>query len=550
MVEKTWDHEADIIVVGSGGAAYSAAIAAHSTGAKVTMVEKAGSYGGTTIRSGGGFWVPNNRFQREKGIVDSKQDAIRYMAHYSYPHLYNPDDPHLGLPDHEYELIDTYYDHASEMIDFFDGIGAIKPIPEINWTGQLQIDYQEGIPENKNIRGRVLYSQDPKGRLSYGVELIRQMNAWAETHGIPLMLDHRVSRIVQGSEGEVTGVEATTSDGRPVSFHARKAVIFGSGGYTHNPELMLRLQRGPHFGGCAAPTNTGDFFKLALEIGAMPANTAGAWRAEIILEQALSDPAGVHNVFYVLGDSMLEVNRLGLRVMNEKRNYTDRAMVHFAWDPNKAEWTNMLVFWIYDDRTATLWGGYPPLPPQGAQAPYVITADTFDALALSIADRLAQLSPHTGGFALDPAFAENLVATVTRYNRFATSGVDEEFQRGDFAYDREWTTFPPVVPGAEWPPPDSKNITMYPLSAEGPYHAIILGVGTLDTNGGPMINGKAQVLDTHGEPIPGLYGAGNCIASPTANAYWGAGSTLGPALTFGYLAGLNAANEAARNGEI
>ncbi|HEY5276680.1 MAG TPA: FAD-binding protein, partial [Coriobacteriia bacterium] len=113
---------------------------------------------------------------------------------------------------------------------------------------------------------------------------------------------------------------------------------------------------------------------------------------------------------------------------------------------------------------------------------------------------------------------------------------------------REWTTFPPVAPGAEWPPTGSKNITMYPLSPKGPYHAIILGAGTLDTNGGPMINGKAQVLDTHGKPIPGLYGAGNCIASPTANAYWGAGSTIGPALTFGHIAGLNAMDEPVRAG--
>ncbi len=548
MTESTWDYEADVIVVGSGAAAYGAAITARSTGADVMMVEKAESHGGTTMRSGGGFWIPNNRFQRDRGIVDAKQDATRYMARYSYPHLYNPDDPHLGLPDHEYELIETYYDHASEMVDFFDRIGAVKPIQEINWTGQPQIDYQEGLPENKGIRGRVLYSQDPQGKMSYGFELVRQMNAWAKAHGIPLMLGHRVSRIIQDSLGDVVGVEATTSDGHPVSFHARRAVVFGSGGYTHNREMMLRFQRGPHFGGCAAPTNTGDFLKLATEIGAMPANTAGAWRAEIVLEQALSDPEGVHNVFFVSGDSTLEVNRLGVRVMDEKRNYTDRAMVHFVWDPNRAEWTNMLVFWIYDDRTATLWGGFPPLPPQGAKTSYVITEDTLDALAASIATRLSQLASHTGGFSLDPSFADNLTATVARYNGFAASGVDEDFHRGTFAYDREWTTSPPTIPGADWPPPESRNITMYPLSAKGPYHAIILGAGTLDTNGGPMINGRAQVLDTHDKPIPGLYGAGNCIASPTANAYWGGGSTLGPALTFGYLAGLNAVGETVRNG--
>lgn len=548
MTERAWDHETDIVVVGSGAAAYSAAIVARSTGAEVTMVEKADAHGGTTIRSGGGFWIPNNRFQRERGIADSKQDALRYMARYSYPQLYNPSDSHLGLPDHEYELIDSYCDHASKAVDFLDDIGAVDPIEEINWTGQLQIDYQEGLPENKNIRGRVLYARDARGRMSYGIELIRQLNAWAQEHGIPLVLNHRASRIIKGPEGEVIGIEATDSEGHPVTFRARKAVIFGTGGYTHDPELMLRVGRGPHFGGCAAPGNTGDFFRLAVEIGAMPANTAGAWHAQIVLEQVLSDPLGVHAVFFVAGDSTLEVNRFGVRMVNEKRNYADRTMAHFVWDPNRAEWTNMLVFWIYDERVATLWGGYPPLPPKGAKAPYVLTADTLDGLALVISNRLAQLSPHTGGFALDPSFAQNLAATVARFNRLAAAGEDEDFHRGDFAYDREWATFPPTMSDAEWPPPDSKNIALYPLSPEGPYHAIILGAGTLDTNGGPMINGKSQVIDTHGNPIPGLYGAGNCVASPTANAYWGAGSTIGPALTFGHIAGLNAAAEPMKAG--
>ena len=170
-------------------------------------------------------------------------------------------------------------------------------------------------------------------------------------------------------------------------------------------------------------------------------------------------------------------------------------------------------------------------------------------MAQNIDARLINLAAKTGGFRLDDSFAENIKQTVARFNSFARTGSDEDFHRGDFNYDREWTTFPPTIPGTKWPPAGTKNYTMYPLSDSGPYYAIILGAGTLDTNGGPIINRMAQVLDMGNEPIPGLYGAGDCIASPTANAYWGGGSTIGPAMTFGYIAGLNAILEPVKDGK-
>lgn len=540
-----FSQETDILVVGSGAAAFSAAITARQQGAEVIMLEKAAFIGGTTMRSGGGFWIPNNRFQRERGIVDAKEDAVRYMARYSFPHLYNHDAPRLGLPENEFQLIDTFYDRAGEMVDFLISIGALDAIQEINWTGQLQVDYMDHLPENKGIRGRTLYSRNREGKLGYGGELVRQLRAWALDNGAELLTNHQVTEIVRNKAGEVIGLEVLAGE-EVKQFRARRAVIFGSGGYTHNPELMLRFQRGPHFGGCAAPTNTGDFMRMGGAIGAQLGNTAGAFRAEIIVEQALADPNGVHNVFYIPGDSVLEVNRCGRRIMDEKRNYTDRAMTHFIWDPQRAEWTNMLVFMIYDQRTANLWQGFPPYPVQGQAADHIISALSWGELADAIAARLQALAPHTGGFSLAPEFAANLADTVQRFNQFAATGRDLDFQRGEFAYDREWTTFPPTIPGAEWPPPDSANYTMYPLSAAGPYYAIILGAGTLDTNGGPVINHRAQVLDVNGKVIAGLYGAGNCIAAPTANAYWGGGSTLGPAMTYGYIAGLNGAAEPAK----
>jgi len=535
--------ETDVLVVGSGAAAFSAAITAKKNGADVIMLEKGPLIGGTTLRSGGGFWIPNNRFQKEKGIPDVKEDALRYMARCSYPQLYNPEDSRLGLPENEFALIETYYDRASEMVDYLEDNEAVKSIQEINWTGKPQVDYMDHLPENKGVRGRVLYSQDSAGKQAYGGELIRQLKACATANGIQMLVNHQVTKILQNTKGEVIGLEVRTKDNQKLNFRGRKAVIFGSGGYTHNPELMLHFQRGPHFGGCAAPTNTGDFIKMAGAIGAKLANMAGAFRAEIIVEAALSDPDGVHNVFYIPGDSVLEVNRYGSRIMDEKRNYNDRTMTHFVWDPQRAEWTNMLVFLIFDSRTAMLWQGFPPYPVPGVTLPHIISGDTWEVLTDALSKHLSSISSHTGGFGLDPNFEDNLKQTISRFNEFSKSGKDKDFSRGEFNYDKEWTTFPPTVPGAEWPPKDTLNYTMYPISDKGPYYAIILGAGTLDTNGGPVINPKAQILDVDDKPIPGLYGAGNCIASLVANSYWGGGSTIGPAMTFGYIAGLNAAAE-------
>ncbi len=533
--------QADILVVGSGAAAFSAAVTAKSRGASVIMLEKAAQAGGTTMRSGGGFWVPCNRWQREAGYEDDRDAALRYMARYSYPNLYDAGQQRLGLPEREYGLLEAYVDNAHKMAGYFDEIGALHSMVEINWTGKAQVDYMDHLPENGGVRGRSIYPKGKDGKLGYGDELIRQLQAWAEKNGITLLTGCEVTEIERGDDGRVTGLKALL-DGNEESFTANKAVIFGSGGYSHNADMMRQLQRGPHYGGCAVPTNTGDFIRMAGRIGARLGNTAGAFRAQSMIEAALENPGGSSNVFYLIGDSMLLVNKYGRRIFDEKRNYTDRTMLHFVWDPVKAEWTNMLTFMLFDKRCATLWQGFPPFPVEGQPMPYLIEADSIDALAEALERRLSRLAPHTGGFRLAPGFAGALKEEIARFNRFAEAGVDEDFHRGEYAYDREWTTFPPTVPGVQWPP--EGNYTMAPLSEEGPYYAIILAAGTLDTNGGPATDGHARVLDWNDEPIRGLYGAGNCIASPTANAYWGAGSTIGPALTFGYIA----ANDALAGG--
>ena len=148
------------------------------------------------------------------------------------------------------------------------------------------------------------------------------------------------------------------------------------------------------------------------------------------------------------------------------------------------------------------------------------------------------LADRTDGFALQSGFTENLKRTIERFNRFARAGTDEDFSRG--------ATWAEAYFSVEFRKDPMPNFTMYPIADTGPYYAVILGGSCLGTKGGPKINTRSQVLRPDGRPIPGLYGAGNCIGSPTGEAYWGGGSTLGPALFHGYLAGKNVVQEPAR----
>ncbi|MGI6731154.1 MAG: FAD-dependent oxidoreductase [Anaerovoracaceae bacterium] len=534
--------EADILIVGSGAAAFSSAITAANNGNSVIMLEKSGLIGGTTRRSGGGFWTPMNRHQKAKGIKDNKEDAIRYMCRQSYPELYNADAERHGLPDHEYSLIEAFCENAHVAVEFLEGKGVFESTEEINWLGKNPVDYQSNLPENKGIRGRILYPKNDQGGMGFGVVLLERFKKYAKEHGISLNTNHEVTKILRNADGVVYGLEVKAGK-ETKTFRAAKAVIFGSGGYTHNEDMMRNFQRGPIYGGCAAPECTGDFVRMASEVGAKIGNMQNAFRAQCLLENKLDNPYAANNCFFIAGDSVFIVNKYGKRVVNEKRNYNDRGVAHFTWDQNKAEWSNQLLFLVADQRTVELWEGFPPYTTSGIDLKYLLKADTLDELAEKIKERVENLAPHIGSFRLDESFAEGLKQTFERFNEFARTGKDLDFHRGDFEYDREWGSIKPTKPGINWPEDMNKNYTMYPLSEKGPYFASILGSSTLDTCGGPVVNENGQVLDWNNTPIQGLYGAGNCIAAPSASAYWGGGGTIGPAMTYGYLSANHASGK-------
>lgn len=530
-----WDETTDIVVVGAGAAGCAAAVTADELGKKVLVLEKGPVVGGTAAKSVGGIWVPANRAMEAAGLNDDRDACLRYMVRLSCPEMFNPNADRFGAPADHFELLEAYFDNARRVTEHLEKLGALKLISQ-EFNGAFMPDYFAHLPENKAPNGRCLYVGDDAGNLANGAEMMRRFAEALQTRGIEVRKRAPAQALVQDENGAVVGLIASNRNGDTVRIRARNGVIFTTGGFTHNVSLRTQFLKGPIFGGCAVPTNQGDFVNIGAAAGARLGNMQNAWWAQLPLEQALENPSIPTGIWCTPGDSMIQVNRKGLRFFDEKFVYNERTQAHFEWDPVNATYSNLLSFMIYDARTADQYAGFAPIPPKGVEASHVIKADTLDGLTQQIAARLDRIKDKTGGFALEPGFHENVVASIERYNGFAATGKDPDFGRGNQPIDTFFHFFGPGKPENPLP-----NPTMHPVSPEGPYFAVILAAGTLDTNGGPVIDPKSRVLDTQNTPIPGLYAAGNCSAGCAGPAYWAGGATLGPALTFGAIAAETAA---------
>jgi 3-oxosteroid 1-dehydrogenase len=527
-----WDRVADVVVVGSGVAGGAAAVAAASRGASVILLERAALVGGTTAKSGGVLWILDNPLMRERGLVDERNDALRYLARTAYPTRYDPGHDTLGLPPEKHALLAAFYDEGARAVEELLALGALDLEP-VDYP-----DYYADLPEDRAPSGRAVQPRLPSGWRrgvdpSGGQYLVEQLLGAAQRLGAEVLLERRVVHVVRDDDLAVVGVEVQVGR-RTELIGARQGVVFCSGGFLHNHRLTLEYLRGLVLGGAAAEGSTGDFVDIGLEVGAQLGNMTHAWWDQVVAELAVRVPETIRDVYEPFGDSMVIVDRAGRRVVNEKIPYNERAQVHFVWDPVRRMYPNLLLFMVWDDAVAqcsdTSRFRY-PVPPPGEHADVVVTAPTFAELATELGQRLEKLAPWTGGFDLDPGFADGLAATVARFDAMARAGRDDDFHRGETPIEQVW---------AGPPRPGAPTGTMHAFRDTGPYHCVILGPGALDTKGGPVIDPGARVLTSSGEPIVGLYGAGNCIASPAGQAYWGAGGTIGLALTFGFVAGRNA----------
>lgn len=540
-----WHHETDVLVCGSGAAGSMAALTASRAGADVTLIEKAAVWGGTSRKSGFHIWIPNNKEMATVGTVDNKTDCLQYMAQQSYPHLFDANSDTLGLPAQLYKMLETYYEEGSTTVEKLADWDVLEfRVGRIGDQQIAAIDYNDNSPYNKAIVGRSLGPIERNGRPTYGRYATAELRRQLRKHGVKIHMRHRANKLLLNSKGEVIGLTATRRNGQPVNIRARRGVVFGTGCYTANKQYLAQFQMMPLMGGCGAASNEGDFIAIGGAAGAQMGNLSGAWRAQLILEDSVDLVSAPTTIMWPIGDSMFLVNKYGKRFVNEKRNYNDRTKGVYRYDANLCEFPDVINFMIYDQRTTDLYAGFYPIPHSPEGPKYVISGNTLDELADNIKTRLQEMAAHTGNLELGDTFNANLQKTFDRFNSMAKKGVDEDFQRGDFEYDKAWHKMIDTNKGTGWKKHyEHDNVTLYPLQEQGPYYAIILLPGCLGTNGGPVINEKAQVLDYSNQPIGGLYGAGNCIASPAANAYWGGGTTIGSALIFGRLAGESVAAE-------
>ena len=537
--DRTWDREADVVVLGSGGAAMTAAIAAHDFGATdVVILEKSGMVGGTTAMSGGMLWIPNNHHQQAAGIADSDEDIVAYLDALA-PGQLDPD------------TLGAFMEYGPEMLRFLEEKTPVRMHAFADFP-----DYQPYLPGAKPDGGRSLdneaFSFDRLGKWATRVNPTKMAypvrgSLMEAIHGtlseatlaereaqdfrglgqalagalfkavldrdIPVEFEKRARKLVKHHD-RVIGVIATDAHGRDFSVRARRGVVIATGGFEWNETLVKAFLRGPLTGPVSVPENEGDGLVMAIEAGAQLGNMSHAFWQQSVLEMKPQHRAAKPN--YLLGSDerarpgAILVNRAGKRFVNEAANYNAMGKALHAFDAGTHSYANLPYWLIIDQRYKDK---YPTFTsPTGSPIPsYMIQAETLEDLAAKAG--------------IDGA---GLVATVERFNAMVRNGHDDDFNRGDNTYDNYYMWGDPAFE----PPYRTLGVI-----DQGPYYAVKMESGALGTAGGPKTNGDAQVLDWDGNPIPGLYAAGNAMAAVLGEGYGGAGGTLGPGLTFGYIAG-------------
>lgn len=537
----------DLIVVGSGGGGLSAALTAAAAGARALLLEKTELVGGSTAMSGGVLWLPHSQVAERAGAQDSFEDGMRY-----FEAVVGDAGPASSLARRT-----AFLEQGRQYIDFIESEG----IHLVFCDGYA--DYYDERPGGK-ARGRVLRAAAlPSGELGDWYPKLRQFEGWPlpvhtdEFHSltlvkrtwggkmaalrlsgrmlreritrqrllcrgaalqgrlllaalrrqVPIWTDARVEELVTEG-GRVSGVIVRRA-GKLMELRAKAGVILDPGGFARSAELRQRYHRQPSLPGWTAvnPGDTGEVLEAAIKIGA-----ATDMLDELIwVPNSLSADGkivGFHNPHDLAKPFSIMVTRSGHRFVNEACSYMEVGQAMYR--------TGAVPAWaILESRHRQYypWGGIPPgnTPPDWLSSGYMRKADSIADLARACG--------------ID---SDGLAETITRFNAQARKGKDEQFGRGERAYDRYYAD-----------PSQRPNASLGAIE-QAPFYAVQIFPGDVGTFGGLLTDEHGCVLRADGARIEGLYAAGNCTAPVVGRTYPGAGASIAASCIFAYAAVKNA----------
>lgn len=503
--DEAWDREADIVVVGSGTGLFGALMAAHE-GARVLVLEKGPSPGGTTALSGNGCWVPRNRHMQEHGIQELSDDQIVDYI--------DACDVFKTAPR---ALKKNYVARASKVFDYIEdefGLRLDTNYHDPKFDGKVVRGDYYPLPGNMTL-GRSLFFCDEEGSFYFSKNYAKSIIPYAESLGIEVLLNTQATSLVL--EGKtVVGVEAIEGS-KPLRVKAEKGVVLAAGGFDYNSDMIRAYLRGPLYGSNAVPQNTGDAHIMGMAVGAALGNMPSAWGVPFFK----NSKEGYSTVYdwstWRTKPYSMIVNKRGRRFASESSAYSIINLAFNAYDAGTCGYLNLPAYFICDAKYVETYG-YPGAKKDKEKA------QEQPEFVLSF-QSLADLADACG---ID---SSALADEVARFNSFAVAGIDEDWKRGE--YFHEYRTNGDLTAAEKGLP----NACMGPIEAP-PFYVAEIGPGTCGTNGGLVVDEESRVLRPDGSAIERLYAAGNTAASIFGSGYPGAGGTVAPGI-FQAMVGVN-----------